>query len=108
MGKSFQAEDRSIDSEIVAELIGLMPDTWKSAILHVRSLRFSEGSEQHSITITNPEKQQGVVMPSDRLCFTIRKLSSAFLTQGKSWREVIYTISLVSEGEWQYTVDYKH
>ena len=108
MLESPQYEHQPIDSEIVAELITLLPETWHSAILRVESLKFEGGVEQHRIIVTNPEQHQGVVMPSDKLCSSIRKLSLLSEKHGHPWKKISYNLSLNADNTWKYDVDYKH
>ncbi len=108
MLESLQPKHQTLDSEIVAELVTLLPDTWHSAILRVESLRFEGDLEQHRIIVTNPEQHQGVVMPSDKLCSSIRTLSLLFKKHKHPWKKITYNLSLNADDTWKYDVDYQH
>jgi hypothetical protein len=104
---NLQEEQQSIDSRIVCELVEIIPDTWNDAILQIEYVKNGE-TESYSHTIKNPEGASISAFPSDALYLATRELSIVFRKYGYQWKKVIYTISLLPDGDWSYKANFEY
>lgn len=104
---NLQEEQQLIDSRIVCELVEVIPDTWNSAILQIEYVKNGE-NESYSHRINNLEGHNISAFPSDALYLATRDLSIVFKKYGCQWRKVIYTISLLPDGDWSYKANFEY
>lgn len=96
-----------IDKEIANALIIATPEHWNSAEMLVE--RAQEGKhEKMNISISSPEGHRNLIEPTEDIYINLYKLSDLFRENGKTWHRAIYTITVQTDGNWKYTVNFHY
>lgn len=104
---NLQEEHNTVDTEIVCELIQIIPDDWDRATLEVEYLN-DGGNEAYSHSIKNPARSISVVTPSNEIYELTREQSLIFQKYDRQWKKVIYSINSNSNGDWDYKVSFEY
>ena len=107
MGK-LQEDHELIDRAMVRELISIIPEDWRTAVLQIeRSVDFGD-IVRYSHEVSSPEGHRDVVQPTEEIFQRAIELDKVFTTHGCVWREVTYLVSEETDGSWKYTIDFKY
>ena len=108
MASTLQEKQEFIDREIVKGLIEATPQWWNSVVLEIEHLALIGGIEKYSHIITSPEKHRDVVEPTEQIYAATIELADLFKKYGRQWRKAVYTVSLMPDCSWKYTVDFEY
>lgn len=96
-----------IDREIVNAVIAATPEHWNCAAMYVERKEVA-ALEKMSIVISSPEGNREPISPTDEIYAALYKLSDLYRSAPKHWLSVIYNVSLMSDEQWNYTVDFSY
>lgn len=104
---NLQQRQAPIDRMVVTALIEATPETWSAAEMVVE--RTDDGSnERMSISISNPDGQADVVLPTDEIYEALYALSDCFRSFGKIWSRVRYVIKSDEIGHWKFEANFDY
>ena len=104
---NLQEEHNAVDTEIVRELIQIIPDDWDRATLEVEYSNDGE-NEAYSHSIKHPEKSISIVTPSNEIYELTREQSLIFQKYGHQWKKAVYSINSNLDGDWDYRVNFEY